>query len=373
MKQYVKKPTIGIVGDGQLALMLGEALTRIGAPFLCLSKSDHSPMHTAFPDSITGDENFFRSECSVFSLENEFHTIPELQNLLHDKTQNLFPDIKSYSSFADKISQRSFYESLGISGPKWMAVKSTDDLPVLKTKFDFPFVVKASQGGYDGKGVRIVRNEDELNQVVNDFGFDLLIEEKVNIATEVAQGFLRNKDGQYTLLPLVETLQENGVCNLVQYPASVSPNIKAQIEFYLERLIASGLVGIFNFEFFVDVNNKVMINEGAPRTHNSQHLTIDASSYSQFDLLALYLTDPGHAPKKVSTLPSIMVNILGKSSGNYGELKLPEIFPLKFTKKLYGKKTSFPGRKMGHVNVVDEAGRTDLVTLGKRILKEYEL
>jgi 5-(carboxyamino)imidazole ribonucleotide synthase len=171
----------------------------------------------------------------------------------------------------------------------------------------------------------------------------------------------------------VETLQENGVCNLVQYPATVSPNIKAQIEFYLERLIAGGLIGIFNFEFFVDENNRVLINEGAPRTHNSQHLTIDASSNSQFELLALYLTDPTHAPRKVSTLPSIMVNILGKSNGEYGELKIPEVFPLKITKKLYGKKTSSPGRKMGHVNVVDEAGRADLVSLGKKILEEYEL
>ena len=74
MKQCVKKPTIGIVGDGQLALMLAEALNKIGTPFFCLSKSEHSPMHSAFPDSITGDENFFRSECSVFSLENKVST-----------------------------------------------------------------------------------------------------------------------------------------------------------------------------------------------------------------------------------------------------------------------------------------------------------
>lgn len=377
MKQYVKKPTVGIVGDGQLALMLAEALKRINTPFLCLSKSDHSPMHSFFPEAITSDEARFRNECDVFSLENEFHTMVELQNLLLEKTQNLFPDIKSYSFFADKISQRSYYESLGISGPKWLAVRSTDDVKMVKAKFDFPFVVKASQGGYDGKGVRIVRSEADFNQVIEDFGLlsgnQLLIEEKVNIVTEVAQGFLRNKDGQYTFLPLVETIQDNGICNLVQYPATVSPNVKAQVEFYLERLVASGLIGIFNFEFFVDEKNKVMINEGAPRTHNSQHLTMDASSYSQFDLLALYLTDPSMAPRKVSTLPSIMVNILGKSSGAYGDLRIPEVFPLKFSKKLYGKKTSSPGRKMGHVNVVDESGKTDLVSLGRKILKEYEL
>lgn len=368
---------VGIIGDGQLALMLAESLLKIQQPFLCLSSSTESPMHTFFGEFITSNETVFRQECDIFTLENEFHTIAELKNLLQDKTANLFPEINSYSFFANKISQRKFYDHAGITSPKWMALEEQKDLETLAKKFSYPYVIKTSQGGYDGKGVRIISSQMELEKALVDFKFSLghhlLVEEKVQIAKEVAQGFLRSRNGQYTILPLVETIQEDGVCNLVQYPSHVAAQIQEQIAFFLERMIATGLVGIFNFEFFIDGNNKVIINEGAPRTHNSQHLTLDACSYSQFDLLALYLTDPSSAPFKIDAKPSIMVNILGKSSGSYGQLKLPDFSSLKLNAKLYGKSKSSPGRKMGHVNVVDDIGHSDLLAVGKKIFKEYEL
>lgn len=371
------KSVIGIIGDGQLALMLSESLSRMGKKFLCLSTAEDSPMHTYFPESITRDIETFVNTCDVFTLENEFHTIDELKQLLKNKSDSLFPDLLSYSFFANKISQRLFYERAGISSPKWMPLYNENDLQKLKNEFSYPFILKMSQGGYDGKGVRVIHDEASLNTALSDFKFQdgtpLLVEEKIQIKTEVAQGFLRNADGKFTMLPLVETVQDNGICNLVQYPATVNPNIQAQIEFFLEKLIKAGLVGIFNFEFFVDKNNRVIINEGAPRTHNSQHLTMDASPYSQFDLLAMYLTDPSSAPAKIKAQSSVMINILGKKSGTCGELKLPDVSVTKVVPKLYGKKKSSPGRKMGHVNIVDESGRSDLLSMGRKILQEYDL
>jgi len=368
---------IGIIGDGQLALMLSESLAKLKFPFLCLSTADESPMHTYFPENITSDSSRFLSECDVFTLENEFHTIDELKRLLKDKSNSLFPDLLSYSFFADKISQRLYYERAGINSPKWMPLYNNDDLKKLRQEFPFPFILKLSQGGYDGKGVRVIKDESTLEQALSDFKFNegaaLLVEEKIQIKTEVAQGFLRNADGKFTLLPLVETIQEDGICNLVQYPPTVNPNIQAQIEFFLEKLINQGLVGIFNFEFFVDTNNRVIINEGAPRTHNSQHLTMDASPYSQFDLLAMYLTNPKNAPEKIRAQSSVMINILGKKAGSTGELKLPHLSVSKVVPKLYGKKKCSPGRKMGHVNIVDESGREDLLSMGRKILQEYDL
>lgn len=368
---------IGIIGDGQLALMLSESLAKLNFPFLCLSTTDESPMHTYFPQNITSDTSRFLKECDVFTLENEFHTIDELKLLLKDKTEALFPDLLSYSFFADKISQRLFYDRAGINSPKWMPLYNELDLEKLRSEFPFPYILKLSQGGYDGKGVRVVSDDETLSKALTDFKFfegnPLLVEEKVQIKTEVAQGFLRHPNGKFTLLPLVETIQEDGICNLVQYPSTVNPNIQAQIEFFLEKLIGAGLIGIFNFEFFVDKNNRVIINEGAPRTHNSQHLTMDASPFSQFDLLALYLTDPTLAPEKVRAHSSVMINILGKKSGHCGELKLPEVKVSKIVPKLYGKKKCSVGRKMGHVNIVDESGRADLLAMGRKILQEYDL
>lgn len=368
---------VGIIGDGQLALMLSESLTKLNQPFLCLSMAEESPMHTYFPDNITSNTARFLSECEVFTLENEFHTLDELKLLLKDKTDQLFPDLLSYSHFADKISQRHFYERAGINSPKWMPLYNHEDIEKLKNDFPYPFILKMSQGGYDGKGVRVISNDTTLVEALTEFKFfsgtPLLAEEKIQIKTEVAQGFLRNSDGKFTLLPLVETIQEDGICNLVQYPSTVNPNIQAQILFFLEKLISTGLVGIFNFEFFVDKNNRVIINEGAPRTHNSQHLTMDASPLSQFDLLAMYLTNPESAPEKVKAHSSVMINILGKKSGNCGELKLPAVQVSKIVPKLYGKKKCSIGRKMGHVNIVDESGRADLLAMGRKILQEYDL
>lgn len=368
--------TVGIIGDGQLALMLAEALQKRKIDFYAWSESKESPMLTFFPDHVTNDIEKFRDRCSVFTLENEFHTTNELESILGEKAQNLFPDLSSYSHFADKISQRKFYEGCGLPSPQWTALNNESDLSRLDN-FSYPLVVKASKGGYDGKGVRIVLNDSELQAALKEFNFHsghaLLIEEKVKIKKEVAMGFLRHKNGHSTLLPLVETVQENGVCNLVTFPCDVDKNIEDQIKNILTKMMNAGLAGIFNFEFFLDEKNNVLINEGAPRTHNSQHLTINASSFSQFDLLALYLSNPEEAPNEISTLPSAMVNVLGQINGVVGDLKIPEFPGLKLHPKMYGKKKSSPGRKLGHVNIVDIEGKSDLKLIGKKILQEYEL
>lgn len=371
-----QRKTIGIIGDGQLALMLADALKKMGTAFYCLTAGGDSPMQEFYPERVLEDAQDFVSRCDRFTLENEFHSVMELEELLGAKASGLFPALSSYRYFSNKIAQRMFFQSLGISSPKWLALRTTDDLGQLKN-FSYPFVLKTSRGGYDGKGVKVVHSETELNSVLTLFQFaegnELLIEEKIDIKTEVARGFLRNQDGHYTLLPLVETVQEDGVCNLVRYPAEVSESVSQQIEFALEKMIQAGLTGIFNFEFFVDKSNRLYINEGAPRTHNSQHLTMDAAAISQFDLLALYLTNPEVTPKFVEARPSAMINILGKNHGAYGELELPVLQGIKVHSKLYGKKKSSPGRKLGHVNIIDDGGKNDLLALGRKILREYKI
>lgn len=376
--QSAAETTVGIIGDGQLALMLAESLHRRGIGFKCLKQSLNSPMERTFPTECLTDAAIFRQLCDVFTLENEFLKVNELNELLGEKADKLFPDLPSYSHFADKVSQRKLYESLGLLSPQWMELNHQDQAQTVLAKFSFPFIVKASAGGYDGKGVRVVRSEQDFAQVQKDFGLlegkTLLVEEMIKIKREVAQGFLRNKEGNATYLPLVDTIQENGICNFVFYPAKVDPKVAEQVESMLQKLINHPLVGIFNFEFFVDESDRVYINEGAPRPHNSQHLTINASILSQFDLLGLYLLGATDVPQKIRTKDSAMINILGQSSDANYELKLPEvkeqveIFP-----KLYAKEKSSPGRKMGHVNIVDRYGEHDLSAIARKIFGEYKL
>lgn len=372
------KPCIGIIGDGQLALMLAEALSKKQIKFCCLSASQNSPMEKYFPQETTSDRALFHQSSTVFTLENEFLTALELSELLNEKTIKLFPEIESYSHFADKIAQRTLFDKIGLRSPKWMPLLTPSDLKKVQSEFTYPFILKASQGGYDGKGVRQIKNPEDLSTALKDFRFDegrpLLVEEKVQLKKEVAQGFLRNQRGDYTLLPLVDTVQEDGVCNLVYYPADVSGQVTSQIQNMLQALINFPLIGIFNFEFFVDDQDVVTINEGAPRPHNSQHLTINASEHSQFDLLAMYLTDNGPLPKTIQTKSSAMINILGQSSAADYHLTLPLIDDkISIHPKLYGKEKCLPGRKMGHVNIVDESGKSNLKEAAKKILREYKI
>ncbi len=369
---------IGIIGDGQLALMLAEALTKKERNFLCLGSSSSSPMEKLFPEYTTRDEELFRASCSVFVLENEFLSTKDLAALLREKTSALFPDVDSYAHFQNKVAQRTLFDRLGIPAPRWMPLYDFNDVRSCLEKFDFPFVLKASAGGYDGKGVRVIHTLSDFEKGLKEFGYfegrELLVEERVRIRKEVAQGFLRRSDGTSTFLPLVHTVQADGVCNIVLYPAQVEEKTAAAIREILRKLIDHGLTGIFNFEFFVDEDDRVFINEGAPRPHNSQHLTIDASTSSQFDLLASYLCGETGIPAEVQTLPAAMVNVLGQSSSTDYRLELPQLDEsLSVHPKLYGKEKCLPGRKMGHVNIVDRSARSDLLSAARKLFKEYQL
>jgi 5-(carboxyamino)imidazole ribonucleotide synthase len=366
----------GIIGDGQLALMLADSLKKRGLRFYCYSVNENSSMELFYPKETLKNAQLFRDSCDVFTLENEFYSVQELEELLLHKKQNLFPNLASYAHFSNKVFQRQLYQQLEIPSPLWMEVRDPDLKKIFESGLSFPFIVKAPAGGYDGKGVRVERNPSDFNSVADDFGLylgkSLLLEEMVAIKKELAQGFVRAEDGSYTLLPLVETVQVNGICQYVYHPAPVSMEIKTQIEEILMRLMKAPLVGIFNFEFFLDDKDRVFINEGAPRPHNSQHLTMEASNFSQFDLVAMYLSSQEKVPASLETKSSAMVNILGKSDGKVYSLTLPEVSAgVSVFTKLYGKQKCSPGRKMGHVNLVDDNQTTDLREVAQKIFKEY--
>ena len=373
---HVKETVIGIIGDGQLALMLAESLIKLNRSFLCLATQSNSPMMRAFPQHTTLNAEEFRNKADIFTLENEFLNELQLQKLLQDKVTKVFPDLDSYCHFEDKLSQRRFFQRLDLPSPRWRSLCPGDDSALILNEFVMPFVLKASQGGYDGKGVRVIKTAEEYQEALSDFGFydgcSLLIEEKVSIKQEVAQGFVQSVGG-CSWLPLVDTVQTDGVCNFVYYPPAISESVRLQIDQIIQKLIDYPLIGIFNFEFFIDDKDVVTINEGAPRPHNSQHLTLNASDFSQFDLLALHLTGQENLPASVTTKKSAMINILGKSSSSDYQLKLPVINDVRIFPKLYGKEQCSPGRKMGHVNIVDESGDHNLRSIAEKIFKEYEI
>ena len=384
---------LGILGDGQLALMLGEAAERHGIPFLAFGESLDSSFARAFPKQIvigdserTRDLISFAKQCSVVTLENEFFPAHILEAIERESGTPVIPDSKSYRHFETKLAQRAFYQSLKLGAPRWQAGETSPDeiLTQIEKNFSYPLILKASRGGYDGYGVRVVKNSAEIPAALKDLRHSAdnpaLIEEKVSIQREFAQGALFDGKGHAILLPLVETVQRNGICELVlsrsTLPTAAFEIVKTKIEHAMNAISKSGIVGLYSFEFFYTTNGEVVINEGAPRPHNSQHLGIDASPVSQFDLLVLFAAT-GKLPNvasPISSKPGVMINLLGKSVGADYQLTLPALpSELSVHPKLYLKKESRVGRKMGHLNLVDPTGKHDLVELGEKLLKEYHL
>jgi 5-(carboxyamino)imidazole ribonucleotide synthase len=372
---------IGILGDGQLAMMLGESAQRRDIPFVAFGKDRDSSFARRFPDQFsTALDATSRGQCKSLTLENEFFSATELESFERELVAPVCPKPADYRHFENKIAQRRFYESLQIPSPPWR---------VYPEALNFPLVLKASQGGYDGYGVRVVSEASALPAALRDLGHDqgkaILVEEKVRIRKELAQGILVDGKGGIIYLPLVESIQQNGICVLTLSQPTLSPeelaDARIQAKSILDKIAGSGITGLYHFEFFLTEDGRLLMNEGAPRPHNSTHLTMQASDWSQFDLLIEFL-HRGQLPlpsgTEIQAAPSVMVNLLGRSSGAKYELGLPDIeLGVDVYPKLYLKKENRPGRKMGHLNLVDRRERPlsadAFLALGQKIFQEYTL
>lgn len=382
---------IGILGDGQLALMLTQAARDRGVAVLALSTSPDSPMarlcpaETVLTTSLRDDAALlaFARRASVMTLESEFWAAERLEWLERESGVPIVPSPPHFAWFEGKLAQRRFFASLDLPGPRWCEVHGQLDDAVHEVlgTLGLPVVVKADRGGYDGLGVRVAATEQALRAALAEMGLSrgdaVLVEEKVLIEAELAQGILLTGQGTSVLLPLVETVQRDGVCNLVLPPDRLPAEVVAHAARAMRLLEGSGLRGLFNVELFWTRDGRVLVNEGAPRPHNSQHVTLDASPISQFGLL-IDLLAGRPLPESVPLGRVCMVNLLGRRHTDSPALLLPPLPPGVVAHPMsYGKALCRPGRKMGHVNLVatdDAAGRAlDLRALGERVWDEYTL
>jgi 5-(carboxyamino)imidazole ribonucleotide synthase len=377
---------VGVIGGGQLAWMMLGAAQQLGVDLILQTPLATDP---AIQNSLQAGLNQavnavlapiadatatarLAQQCQVITFENEFVDLPAL-SLLEAQGVCFRPKLSVLASLLDKYEQRQFLQSLNLPVPP-SAMITAQDFPQ-KLGLGFPVVIKSRRHGYDGQGTFILQNAAELEQFWQRFGTadanQFMAEAFVPFERELAIMAARSATGKIALYPVIETQQQQQVCHWAIAPAHIPPATQAQIEAIAATLLNKlDAVGIFGIELFLTKDGQVFVNEIAPRTHNSGHLTIEACHTSQFEqhlraVCGLPLGNPS-----LQTAGAVMVNLLGfeTSHSAYQEkrdrlAKIPNA-----TVYWYSKTESKPGRKLGHVTVLlDRSDRESAVAIAEHI------
>lgn len=352
---------LGIISGGQLGKMLIQEASKWDIISYVLDKDEKCPAANIASHYIKGSNLDFDSVyqfgkmVDILTFEIENINIDALKKLKSEGLK-IVPDPEILELIQDKGLQKKFYLDHAIpSSPyKLFDSKSAILTSIEKAETDFPFVQKLRTGGYDGNGVAVIEDEQDLPKLLPGAS---LIEEKVEIEKEIAVIVARNQMGEIKCYPVVEMIFDNEI-NLVDKlvcPASISAEQAAKaIEISSKIVELLNMQGLLAVELFIDSRGNVMVNEIAPRPHNSGHHTIESIITSQFEQ---HLRAVLNLPLGITTikLPSIMINILGEA-GHQGPViyeGLTESLAIEGVKiHLYGKKITRPYRKMGHVTIL---------------------
>jgi 5-(carboxyamino)imidazole ribonucleotide synthase len=362
---------IGILGGGQLGRMLLQAAANYPVETYVLENDPECPAahlchHFTEGDIMDFDAVYnFGKGLDAITIEIENVNVEALEKLEADAVK-VYPKPTVIKTIRNKIFQKRYYADNSIPTAEFKIISNRTDM----AEFDylFPAIYKMAEGGYDGKGVQEIRTTEAITDM---FAGPGVLEKKVSIHKEIAQMIAINEKGETALYPPVEMLFDP-VLNLLDYqlcPAELGTQTLYKVEAIALAVVRNfKSPGIFAVEMFVDKNGDVLVNETAPRVHNSGHHTIEAHYCSQFDMLwRIMLGYPlGNTD---AILPSIMVNIIG-ADGYRGEVKyegLEEVMKIDNAfVHLYGKKETRPGRKMGHVTVMSKE-KQDLLHKSNKI------
>jgi 5-(carboxyamino)imidazole ribonucleotide synthase len=349
-----------VIGGGQLAWMLASAAQHLQLSLIVQTPGADDPAVPLAESAIFAPIDDVAAtarlaqQCQVVTFENEFVDLVGLTQL---QAQGVCfrPSLATLLPLLDKYEQRSYLKSLGLPVPPFAPLT-----PEAVSQFKFPLVVKARRHGYDGQGTFVIYDPNELTrfwqsgtpeQVATQF----MVEEFVPFERELAVMAARGVTGEVVCHPLVETQQENQVCRRVWVVEDLSESITQQCKAIAERLLTQlEVVGLWGIELFLTPTGQILVNEIAPRTHNSGHLSIEACETSQFEqhLRAICGLPLGRTTLK--SAGAVMVNLLGyeTATGDYLEQRQQLAALPQAQVYWYGKKQARPGRKLGHVTLL---------------------
>ncbi len=353
-------PKIGLLGGGQLGRMLLQAAIDLDFEISCLDPDAEAPCHLMTKQFVQGslqDFNTVYSFCQphdVISIEIEHVNVDALERL-ENEGKLVYPQPHILKMIQDKRLQKQFFEEHDFPTADFILVDSAEEI---RNHLSFlPAFHKLGKGGYDGRGVQLIQNESDIALGFKEPG---LLEKAVNFSKELAVIVARNAKGEISAFPAVEMVF-HPVHNLVEFlvsPADISKEIETKASKIAIDLIAKlGMVGVLAVEMFLTPEGEILINEIAPRPHNSGHHTIRANETSQYEqhLRAISGLSLGKTSSKCF---SGMLNLLGedgytgpvKYEGLQEILSIPGVHPF-----LYGKKITKPFRKMGHVTILGDS------------------
>ncbi|MFL6502660.1 MAG: 5-(carboxyamino)imidazole ribonucleotide synthase [Nitrososphaera sp.] len=355
----IRRPmTVGIIGGGQLGKMISQEAKRMSLRVIVLDPTKECPASNIADEQIIAD---FKDQDAIIRLAQQSDVITyeiELANSsalkdLELRQYPVRPAPETLHIIQNKYRQKSFLRKHEIEVANFELVRSENHLYELCEKYGFPLMLKACENSYDGRGNFLVRSREHVVEALKYFSdSEVMLEEFVPFTKEISIMVARNPSGQVASFPVAENIHDNGILEMSKVPAGINQEIELRAikmaEMTMRVLEGSGIFGI---EMFVTRNEDVLLNEIAPRPHNSGHYTNEACSVSQFEQhLRAILDLPLIKPELLS--PAVMVNILGRErlNGPYVIRGLKRALSVPGVKLyVYGKQTSKPGRKLGHV------------------------
>ncbi|WP_300662867.1 5-(carboxyamino)imidazole ribonucleotide synthase [Fluviicola sp.] len=368
---------IGMLGGGQLGRMFIQEALNYDVHVHCLDPDHDAPckhLATSFQQGSLQDFDTvlaFGSDKDVVTVEIE-HVNVEALKALEDKGIKVFPQPSVLAIVQDKGLQKEFYQTNNLPTADFTLVSGKEEL--LSKNIPFPYVLKWRKGGYDGKGVQIIKSASDLENLVDT---PYVIEQLVPFTKELSVIVARNEKGERVVYPTVEC-EFNPVANLVEFlfsPAEISEEVEKNArEIALHVIESLDMVGILAVELFLTADNHILINEIAPRPHNSGHHTIECCYTSQFEQHLRSIVNAPLGSTKLIT-PGVMINLLGEP-GYEGIAKYENLEKViaqeGVSVHLYGKQNTKPFRKMGHVTIYGPELAT-LKTTGRMVAKELKI
>ena len=361
MKYFSSNFKLGILGGGQLGKMLLYNTRKFDISTCVLDPNSESPSKLACDEFVQGDLMDYQTvynfgkKVDTLTLEIENVNIEALKTLEKEGVR-VYPSSKTLDKIQNKATQKLFYIDNNLPTAPFQRFAFTEEIysSIDNNSIAFPFVWKSAQFGYDGNGVKVIRSQDDLAGLPN---VECIAEDLVAFKNELAVIVSRNIQGEIKAYPVVE-MEFHPEANQVEYvlcPARISDEIthKAK-QVALRASAAFDHVGLLAVELFLTKNDEILINEVAPRPHNSGHQTIEASYTSQFEqhIRAILGLPLGSTKNKLN---SVMVNLVGEET-HHGDVIYKNIEELMemdgVTPHIYGKKQTRPFRKMGHVTVI---------------------